>query len=77
MYKTQDMYLAAYLAAKGCRWLSRERDGRQVIFCFEASQALKDAVYDWEFNDAPVSAKRYRDRLKEVKGQIYVVLDNP
>jgi len=68
MYKTSDLYLAAYLKATGTPIEGTERKGRKVFFIFE--DVSDQAVTDY-FNDAMVAALSYKDSLQNLKTMIH------
>jgi hypothetical protein len=71
MYKTSDLYLAAFLSAEGYRLESTERVGSRVVFCFELDD-MQGALVAWAGRTAVTNAAGYADAVKRFKGLLYV-----
>ena len=67
MYKTSDLYLAAFLKAKEHK-LTCERSSRKCFFVF-GSDVSKD-VADF-FNDGLISATKYKNAVQDIKTYIF------
>ena len=67
-YQTSDLYLAAFLRARGMFIADVEREGRRSIFCFRDTPDRGELVREF-FNDGFVNA--YKNALVDLKSMIY------
>ena len=70
IYESTDLYLAAFLRARGMTITGIEREGRRSIFCFEDTPEREDLVREF-FNDG--FCNRYKNALCDLKSMIYAV----
>ena len=70
IYKTSDIYLAAYLRAKGHKIKEVERPRGKVYFCFEEDELLKKNKLRF-FNDGLISVTKYKNALSDLKTIIH------
>jgi hypothetical protein len=70
-FETKDLYLSAYLKAKGLSLLDTRRDGSRVFFVFgdkeEAANLLKEF-----FNGGKVSVSLFVKAISDLKTLIYM-----
>jgi len=68
LYKTSDLYLAAYIKTLGKSLSGTERKGRKVYFCFyNVSEAIILSFY----NNAMIGVTEYKDSLQNLKNLLY------
>ena len=72
LYKTSDLYYAAYLRVAGVKFLEPVRDGKRVVFVFEASEAIRDLKRDYFTRAAKVSALDFADEIRSMKAIIHL-----
>lgn len=69
IYRTTDLYLAAFLKAKN--WFVRlERDGSRCTFTFIDDKDLKKDIESF-FNDGEVGANSYKNAIQDLKTMMY------
>lgn len=68
MYRTSELYLAAFLKVNGKRIDSIEREGKRVFFNFEA---VEDGLVTSFYNDAAVGALSYKNALNDLKTIVF------
>jgi hypothetical protein len=69
-YGTSDIWLAAYLKAKGLRLVGTEREGRRCCFLFEDRPDREHLVLDF-VNQGVVEIAPYRHALDDLKAIVY------
>jgi hypothetical protein len=67
MYKTSDLYLAAFLKAKEHKLIC-ERANRKCFFLFPADVSADVADF---FNDGQISAAKYKNAVQDIKTFIF------
>lgn len=75
MYHSHDLNWAAYLVVSGHPLTDAQRDNGRVSFAFEDIEPgrLDDLRRSWVSGSGMVSAKRYSEALKELKGLCFTV----
>ncbi|MBA7491098.1 hypothetical protein ES702_01643 [subsurface metagenome] len=69
-YGTVDLYLGAYLRARGIKLLDLDRSGRRVTFIFEDSDKTRKLVKNF-YDDGEVKINDYKSALKDLKSMTY------
>lgn len=70
VYKTSDLYLSAFLKAKGM-WLKEKiRDGDKYIFIFNDKDDRKDLIQDF-FNDGLVNITAFKNAIQDLKTMVF------
>lgn len=69
-YATSDIWLAAYLKAKGMTLSGTEREGRRCVFLFEDRPDREHLVLDF-VNRGVVEIAPYRHALDDLKAVVY------
>ena len=72
LYKTSDLYYAAYLKTAKVPFRGTEREGSRVYFLFEASSSLRDLKDEYFNRTSRVVALNYADEIKTLKSLIHV-----
>ena len=67
IYRTSDLYYAAYLKVAEVPFTGTEREGQRVFFLFENSDALRELKDQYFNRTAKVSALTYADEIKAMK----------
>jgi len=73
-YKVSDLYLAAYLRARGVTFFRAEVNQRKVLFLFEHRADIERLVQDF-FNNSPIPVVDYRNSLRDFKALIMQLRD--
>lgn len=70
VYKTTDLYLAAFLKAK--RWFVRieKADVRKCNFCFVDAPDLQEDIVSY-FNDGQIGVNSFKNALQDLKTLMY------
>ncbi len=73
IYKTSDLYWAAFLKVAGISLQGTEKDNRKVVFIFEdpGGNIIKDLKEDFFMDKAKVHALSYTQSLKALKALIH------
>ncbi|MCB9758166.1 MAG: hypothetical protein H6753_07105 [Candidatus Omnitrophica bacterium] len=69
-YRTSDLYLSAFLKAKGLRIRGKNQTGNKFIFIFEDRDDREQLVREF-FNDGTVSITVFKSALQDLKTMIY------
>ena len=69
-YGTSDIWLAAYLKAKGMTLTGTEREGRRCVFLFEDRADREPLVFEF-VNKGVVEIAPYRHALDDLKAVVY------
>ena len=70
IYGTSDIWLAAYLKAKGLRLVGAEREGRRCRFVFSDRPDREQLLFDF-VNQGVVQVAPYRHALDDLKAIVY------
>jgi hypothetical protein len=71
-YMTSDLYLAAFLKAKGMKLQDKRSVGNKYFFVFEARQDRKKLIQEF-FNDGLVSITAFKNALQDLKTMVFNV----
>jgi len=69
-YGTVDLYLGAYLRARGIKLVDLDRSGRGVTSLFEDSDETRKLVKNF-YDDGEVKINDYKSALKDLKSMTY------
>ena len=72
LYKTSDLYFAAYLKVVGMELLKTELEGRKVVFVFEKKSSFKDLKREFFNRTSRVIALSYVDEIRSLKAFTYM-----
>jgi len=71
-YKTSDLYLSAFLKAKGMKLKDKQKNGNKYIFIFEDRSDRKELIQEF-FNDGTVSISAFKNALQDLKTMVFNV----
>lgn len=69
-YSTSDIYLSAFLKAKGMRLQDKRRVGSKCHFIFQDRQDRELLIQDF-FNDGLVSITAFKNALQDLKTMVF------
>lgn len=75
MYVTTDLYLAAYLVARGNHLDSFERNNGKTAFKLVEKDGLDEAIQEYFADRGLVSGLRMSNALKNLKNFLYTNMD--
>lgn len=67
VYRTSDLYFAAYLKVAGVPFLRTDKEDRRVFFIFEYIDALQDLKVQYFNRTARIPALNYADEIRSMK----------
>lgn len=67
LYRTSDLYYAAYLRVAGLSLIETEREGNRVFFVFEKVEGIRDLKKEYFNRTAKVPALSYADEIRNMK----------
>ena len=76
MYVTTDLYLAAYLVARGNHLDSFERNNGKTTFKLVEKDGLDEAIKEYFADRGLVSGLRMSNALKNLKNFLYTNIDD-
>jgi hypothetical protein len=65
-YMTSDLYLSAFLKAKGFKLITKKTEGKKVIFVFE-DQENREVLIRQFFNGGLVNITAFKSALQDLK----------
>jgi hypothetical protein len=71
-YMTSDLYLSAFLKAKGLKLIDKKTEGKKVIFIFQDAKDREDLVRQF-FNDGLVNITAFKGAIQDLKTMVYNV----
>ena len=71
-YQTGDLYLAAFLKARGMRLKDKLKYGSKYVFVFDDCHDRKELIGEF-FNDGTVSISAFKNALQDLKTLVYNV----
>lgn len=71
-YRTSDLYLSAFLKAKGLRLLDKQRSGNRFIFIFDDRDDRKELIQEF-FNDGMISITAFKNAVQDLKTLVFNV----
>lgn len=75
LYRTADLYLAAFLRCRGLFLKKPECMGRRVFFIFDCDEGIDGLVQEY-LNGSAVDVLAYKSALMELKSLIYRTREN-
>lgn len=69
-YETSDLYLSAFLKAKGMRFIGKKQNGHRFLFVFEDQTNRKELINEF-FNDGLVSITAFRSAIQDLKTIVF------
>ena len=69
-YKTSDLYLSAFLKAKGMRLKDKFRSGDKFIFIFDDRNDRKELIQEF-FNDGLVNITAFKNAIQDLKTMVF------
>ena len=69
-YETSDLYLSAFLKAKGMRLIGKKQEGNKFLFVFEDQANRKELIGEY-FNDGLVSITAFRSAIQDLKTIVF------
>ena len=70
-WETSDLYLAAFLIARGFELARHEREGWRVTLVFRDDAHMQAVLQTWQTQDGVVVAHRYRDAVRDLKALMH------
>lgn len=74
-YRTSDLYLSAFLRAKGVIIQNINRKNGKVIFIFQNDGKIQDLINKY-FNDSDVPVLRFKAALRDLRSIIFDYQDS-
>lgn len=71
-YRTSDLYLSAFLKAKGLRLHDKLRDGNKFVFIFDDRCDRQQLIKDF-FNDGTVNITAFKNAIQDLKTMVFNV----
>ena len=72
IFRTSDLYYAAYLRVAGVPFMGTERDEKRVTFLFDVAESqILDLKQGYFTNKARVPALSYVQMIREMKSLLY------
>lgn len=71
-YETADLYLSAYLKAKGLRLIDKRKTGNKFVFIFNDRADRKELIQEF-FNDGLVSITAFKNAIQDIKTMVFNV----
>ena len=71
-YRTSDLYLSAFLKAKGMKLIDTCRDGNKIAFIFDDRDDRKELIQEF-FNDGSVSITAFKNAIQDLKTMVFNV----
>ena len=69
-YRTSDLYLSAFLKARGMRLKDKRRNGNKFIFIFDDRDDRKELIQEF-FNDGMVSITAFKNAIQDLKTMVF------
>jgi len=69
-YRTSDLYLSAFLKAKGMRLLDKRRDGEKFVFIFDDRADRQQLIREF-FNDGMVNITAFKNAIQDLKTMVF------
>lgn len=71
-YETADLYLSAYLKAKGLRLIDKRKTGNKFVFIFNDRADRKELIQEF-FNDGLVNITAFKNAIQDIKTMVFNV----
>lgn len=69
-YRTSDLYLSAFLKARGMRLTDKFRNGNKFVFIFDDRGDRKELIQEF-FNDGIVSVNAFKNAIQDLKTMVF------
>lgn len=69
-YRTSDLYLSAFLKARGMRLTDKQRSGHKFIFIFDDRADRKELIQEF-FNNGTVSITAFKNAIQDLKTMVF------
>ena len=69
-YATSDLYMSAFLKAKGMKLIDNKRTGQKFVFIFEDRNDRKELISEF-FNDGLVSITAFKNAIQDLKTLVF------
>ena len=69
-YSTNDLWLSAYLKAKGLKIIHVEGNNRRAVFVFEDSSDRKDLIEEF-YNNGSIGITLIKNAMADLKSAIF------
>lgn len=71
-YETSDLYLSAFLKAKGLRFVDKCKRGERFVFIFEDRSDRQDLIREF-FNDGMINITSFKNAIQDLKTMVFNV----
>lgn len=71
-YRTSDLYLSAYLKAKGLKLIDKHKAGDKFFFIFDDRSDRKELIQEF-FNDGTISITAFKNAIQDLKTLVFNV----
>ncbi len=69
-YRTSDLYLSAFLKARGMRLKDKRNNGHKCVFIFDDRADRKELIQEF-FNDGTVSITAFKNAIQDLKTMVF------
>ena len=69
-YATSDLYLSAYLKAKGLRLIDKRKEGDRFVFIFDDRNDRRALIQEF-FNDGLVNITAFKNAIQDLKTMVF------
>ena len=69
-YRTSDLYLSAFLKARGMRLKDKFRNGNKFVFIFDDRDDRKELLQEF-FHDGSVSITAFKNAIQDLKTMVF------
>ena len=69
-YRTSDLYLSAFLKARGMRLKDKQRNGHKFVFIFDDRDDRKELIQEF-FNDGNVNVNMFKNAIQDLKTMVF------
>jgi hypothetical protein len=69
-YQTSDLYLSAFLKARGMRLKDKSRVGNKFVFIFDDRNDRKELIQAF-FNDGMVNITAFKNAIQDLKTMVF------
>ena len=69
-YKTSDLYLSAFLKAKGLRLIDKQKTGDRFVFIFFDRTDRQELIQEF-FNDGLVNITAFKNAIQDLKTMVF------
>ena len=69
-YQTSDLYLSAFLKAKGMKLKDKLKNGDKFIFIFDDRNDRKELIQQF-FNDGLVNITAFKNAIQDLKTMVF------